>query len=123
MNLQIAIYLITLVFLVGCAKEQKEYYRTGELLATYKIQNGQKEGIERKYYQSGKLLSERKWKAGLLVDKVIQYYESGDTLEIQRWENGKKQGQTIQFYPNGVKRHSINFVGTGGNTCFATISD
>jgi antitoxin component YwqK of YwqJK toxin-antitoxin module len=109
MKLKIIICLITLIIIMGCTKEQKEYYTTGEVFATYKIQNGQKDGMELKYYKSGKLLSESQWKAGLIIDKVIHYYESGDTLEIQQWEKGKKQGKTIQFYPNGVLRHSINF--------------
>lgn len=130
----IVLLLATLPFSL-MAKEEKEYYESGEIKAEKNYEGNQLHGPSREYYKTGELKEESTYDRGKLVSQktyrvdgqqeysmyydernrkietVVKFHPSGKKFRENTMINGKREGWEKEYYPSGkirAERHYEN---------------
>ena len=76
------------------------YYETGELKATGKYENQEKDSIWMYYHENGKIMSEEFYLSGKKEGVLKVYYDNGKLAEEKEYSQGVEDGEWKQYYQN-----------------------
>ena len=85
---------------IGCTKEHKFYYESGELLNTYLTKNGEKEGKSITYLKNGQIKGIKVYRKGKLNGLTKVYFPNGSIMEERMFEDDKMISEK-QYNNNG----------------------
>ena len=87
----------------------KEYFDSGEVMRTFRFQNGSLSGASKVFYRSGKIEREGFFKNGREIGKSRFFYPDGKLKGWSMYQNGLKNGPTELYFSNRRVKAKLNF--------------
>lgn len=89
--------------------EIKTVYKSGELFATVKLVDGEKDGIYKAYYENGNIKGEGKYVKGNQVGEWKYYYDNSQLSSISIFIDGELDGLAFEYFRDGSTKSIINY--------------
>ncbi len=82
---------------------------TPQLMMSYNMQDGKKEGAFEKYYFDGKIEYRATYKNDLLEGKELMYDRDGGVVYEANYKNGKKEGAYITYHSKNMVKEQGSY--------------
>lgn len=87
-----------------------KYYDGGNnIKQTFKLMNGNREGLSKGYYENGQLEFTLNYKNGYPDGESISYNQLGIVIREAQYLNGKYQNKYIEYFDNGQLKLILNY--------------